>query len=129
MDTYSLMTNFLTSRLLRFLLVGVLNTVVGYSVYVLGLWAGLHFATAIAVATVLGTLFNFKSIGSLVFADKDHTKLPRFVMVYVVVYLVNVTGVGGLVRLGIADWLGGLILLIPLALLSYFLNSRYVFKP
>ncbi len=129
MDAQSRMTHLSTSRLFKFLLVGVLNTVVGYGIYVLGLWVGLHYASAITVATVLGTLFNFRSIGGLVFSDKDHSKLPRFVMVYVVVYLLNVIGVGVFVRLGIAEWLSGLILLIPLALLSYTLNSRFVFKP
>lgn len=128
MDASGLLSTLLNNRLFKFLVVGVLNTAVGYSLYILSLWAGLHYAAALAVATVLGTLFNFKSIGRLVFSDGDHSKLPKFLLVYLIVYLVNVTGVGLLVRIGIAEWLSGLLLLLPLALLSYSLNSRLVFK-
>jgi putative flippase GtrA len=116
------------ARLLRFLLVGALNTVVGYGLYLLGLWVGLHYSAAIALATVLGALFNFKSTGTLVFRSRDNSLLLRFLGVYGVVYLTNVLGVGFLVRMGVAEWLGGLLLLLPLALLSFFLNSRYVFQ-
>jgi putative flippase GtrA len=117
------------TKLLKFLLVGVLNTAFGYSVFIICLWAGLHYSAAIAFATVLGTLFNFKSIGALVFRSHDNSRLFRFVGVYCVVYVVNVLGVGILLRFGVVEWLGGLILLLPLALLSYSLNSRYVFQP
>lgn len=128
MEASGLFFTLLSNRLFKFLVVGLLNTFVGYSLYILSLWAGLHYAAALAVATVLGTLFNFKSIGRLVFSDGDHSKLPRFLLVYSMVYLVNVIGVGLLAQIGIAEWLGGLLLLLPLALLSYSLNSRFVFK-
>jgi putative flippase GtrA len=115
-------------RLLKFLMVGALNTVVGYSIYVLCLWAGLHYSAAIAVATVLGTLFNFKSTGSLVFRSHDNSLLIRFIAMYCAVYAVNLIGVGVLLQFGLAEWLSGLLLLLPLALLSYVLNSRFVFR-
>ena len=43
------------------------------------------------------------------------------------IYAINVAGVGLLLKLGITEWLGGLILMLPLAILSYVMNSRYVF--
>ena len=115
-------------RLLKFLVVGVLNTVVGYSIFFIGLQFGLHYSVAIALATVLGTLFNFKSTGAMVFHSQDNTRLFRFVIVYGVVYLLNVIGVAVLTRLGLPEWCAGLVLLLPLALVSYSLNSRYVFS-
>lgn len=115
-------------RLLKFLAVGVLNTVVGYSIFFIGLQFGLHYSFAIAVATVLGTLFNFKSTGAMVFRSHDNARLFRFIIVYGVVYLLNVAGVAVLVRLGLPEWFSGMVLLLPLALVSYFLNSRYVFS-
>ena len=65
-------------RFLHFLLIGALNTAVGYGLFVLFLWLGLHYALAAAFATVLGVLFNFKSTGGLVFKSKDNTRLPWF---------------------------------------------------
>lgn len=114
-------------RLVNFFLVGALNTVFGYGVFALMLWLGLHYTVAIAVATVLGTLFNFKSTGALVFRSRDNTRVFRFVLVYVVIYCVNVLGVGALLRLNVNSYYGGLAMIIPLALLSYWLNSKYVF--
>lgn len=115
------------SRFLKFLLVGGVNTAFGYSVFVFSLWLGMHYAVAAAVATVLGVLFNFKSTGRLVFQNKGNHLLPKFISVYVVVYVVNVLGLAVLLRFGITEWLGGLILILPSAMLSYVLNSRYVF--
>lgn len=116
-------------RFVRFLFVGVLNTAFGYGVFVASLWSGMHYALAAAVATTLGILFNFKSMGTLVFQSRSNNKLPRFIAVYSLVYVVNVLGLGLLLRLGIREWLGGLILILPCAMLSYILNSRFVYSP
>ena len=118
-----------TPRFARFLMVGVLNTAFGYGVFVACLWLGMHYAIAGAISTVLGVLFNFKSTGSLVFRSKGNCKLPRFVVVYAIIYLVNVLALGGMLQLGIQEWLGGLILLLPSAILSYVLNRQFVFTP
>lgn len=115
-------------RFLGFLLVGGINTVFGYSMFVLCLWLGMHYALAAAVATVLGVLFNFKSTGGLVYKNKDNSRLPWFIGVYGVVYVLNVAGLTVLLRLGIAPWLGGLLLILPCAMVSYLLNSRFVFR-
>lgn len=114
-------------RFARFLAVGVLNTAFGYGVFALGIWLGLHYSAAIACATVLGTLFNFKSTGNLVFGSSDNGRLFRFVSVYAIVYLLNVASVGALVRLGFSEYISGLFVLLPLAVVSYWLNSRFVF--
>lgn len=116
-----------SKRFMRFLLIGVVNTVFGYSVFVFSLWLGMHYALAAAVATVLGVLFNFKSTGTLVFRSRQNGLLPRFIAVYGIIYVLNVVALGILLRYGVPEWMGGLLLLLPSAVLSYFLNSRYVF--
>lgn len=115
-------------RFANYLLVGGLNTLFGYSVFTVMIWAGLHYSVAIAGSTVLGTLFNFKSTGALVFKSRDNSRLVRFLLVYGVVYCVNVLGVGTLIRLGVNAYYSGMIMLLPLALLAYCLNSQFVFK-
>lgn len=118
-----------TGRFMRFLLVGGLNTAFGYGVFVACLWLGMHYAIAGAIATVLGVLFNFKSTGKLVFRSTSNSKLPRFVAVYAIIYLINMLALGVMLRFGIPEWLGGLILLLPSAILSYVLNRQFVFPP
>ena len=49
--------------------------------------------------------------------------------VYAIVYLVNVLALGVMLQFGIPEWLGGLILLLPSAILSYVLNRQFVFPP
>jgi putative flippase GtrA len=115
------------TRLWKFLMIGMLNTAVGYSIFLIGLQTGLHYSVAIAVATVLGTLFNFKSTGAIVFRSHDNSRLFRFIIVYCVIYFLNVAGVAALLQFDLQEWLAGLLLLLPLALVSYYLNSRYVF--
>jgi len=117
------------SRFLRFIVVGAINTVVGYLLYFLALLVGAHYSVAVAIATVLGVLFNFKSTGRMVFGSRDNSRLFRFIVVYGVLYCVNVAGVGSLIAIGISAWLSGLLLTPPIALASYFLNSRFVFSP
>jgi putative flippase GtrA len=117
------------TKLIKFFMVGALNTLFGYSVFLAFLWLGLHYSVAIAIATILGVLFNFKSIGFLVFQSKDNSRIYRFLFVYAIIYVLNVVGVGLLLLANIEEWLGGLILLLPLALLSFYLNSRFVFRP
>jgi putative flippase GtrA len=124
-----------TSRLLRgevrfanYLLVGGLNTLFGYGVFAALIWAGLHYSLAIALSTVLGTLFNFKSTGSLVFKSKDNSRILHFLLVYAIVYGVNVLCVGLLLRFGLNAYYSGLVMILPLAILAYGLNSRFVFK-
>ncbi len=116
------------ARLFRFLAIGVLNTAFGYGVFAFLIWYGLHYSLAAAISTVLGVLFNFKTTGALVFRSHDNSKIIRFVLAYMVVYCANVVALTALVHIELGAYLAGLILVLPLALLAYFLNSRFVFK-
>lgn len=116
-----------SARFVRFLLVGGLNTAFGYGVFVGCLWLGMHYALAGAISTVLGVLFNFKTTGGLVFRSRRNGRLPQFVSVYVVTYAFGTLCIGLMLEFGIPEWLGGLILILPSAIVSYVLNRRFVF--
>jgi putative flippase GtrA len=112
---------------LRFLAVGVLNTAFGYGCYVLALSLGLGYASALAVATVIGVLFNFHSTGRLVFGSRDNRLIFRFVAIYGVVYTANVAGIKLSFLLGLDAYTGGALLVLPMAVLAFLLNKRFVF--
>lgn len=116
------------TRLLKFFLVGGLNTLFGYSVYALFIYAGLHYSIASLFSTVLGVLFNFKTTGVLVFKSRDNRLIYKFVGVYVVGYAVNVGLLKILHSIGVDPYVSGAILLLPLAMLSYVLLKKFVFK-
>lgn len=114
-------------RFLLFLLVGVLNTAFGYGCFALLVWLGVHYSAAALISTVLDVLFNFRTIGRLVFRSRENRLLWRFVGVYGVVYVGNLLGLRLGLLVGLDPYLSGAILLLPLALSSYYLQSRFVF--
>ncbi|MFJ4343849.1 GtrA family protein [Pseudomonas sp. NPDC089401] len=115
-------------KLFRFLLVGVLNAAFGYGCFAGFLYLGLHYSAALLLATVLGVAFNFKSTGSLVFGSKNNKLILRFVAGYGVVYGANVAGIAALKLLGVDPYLAGMALIVPMALLSFVINNRFVFN-
>jgi len=115
------------NRFVRFLLVGVLNTAFGYACFAALLWTGLHYSLALALATVAGVLFNFRTIGGLVFGSTDARLLARFVLVYLVVYTGNVAGLALLQAAGLNAFAGQAVLVLPAAIASFLLNRRFVF--
>ena len=119
----------LNHQFVRFLLVGILNTLFGYACFFIFLKLGLHYTLAMALATVLGVLFNFKSTGALVFGSRDNRLIFRFVATYVVVYGVNVLGIALFERAGAPPHIGGAAMLLPMAVLSFVLNKKFVFIP
>lgn len=118
----------LKHQFVRFLLVGALNTLFGYGCFALFLHFGLHYSVALALATVLGVLFNFKSTGALVFNSRDNRLILRFIASYVVVYCVNLAGIKVFVQGGLTPQLAGALMLLPMAVLAFLLNKKYVFN-
>lgn len=112
----------------RFLAVGLLNTLFGYGCFALLLYLGLHYAWALLFATVAGVLFNFKTVGGIVFRSKDNRLIVRFVAVYAVVYVVNLMGLKALSIAGIDMYYGAAALILPMAMLAYLMNKRFVFQ-
>lgn len=117
----------LKSQLLRFLVVGGVNTAVGYAVFAILVRLGLPFPAAIGLATIIGIAFNFQTTGRLVFGSARLSLLGRFVAAYVVVYLINVGSVALLLHVGFNVYLANAVVILPLALLSFFLQRRFVF--
>lgn len=122
------MRKLLQVTLLRFLLVGVLNAAFGYGCFAGFLYLGLHYSAALLLATVLGVAFNFKSTGALVFGSNNNKLIFRFVAGYGVVYGINLVGIAALKFLGVEPYLAGMALIVPMALLSFVINNRFVFK-
>ena len=115
-------------QFIRFLIIGVLNTVFGYSIYALFIFTGLHYTLAALLSTMVGVLFNFKTFGAFVFKDKRNVLIFKFIGVYSFLYLVNIAFLKIFNMLQMNMYLAGAILLPPLAMLSFILNKKLVFK-
>ncbi|KUY47707.1 GtrA family protein [Burkholderia sp. RF2-non_BP3] len=115
-------------QLLRFLVVGGLNTLVGYSLFAVLTYVGLAYPVAIGLATVGGVLFNFQSVGRLVFDGAPRSRFWRFVGVYCVIYLLNLGGVRLLLGLDANIYIANALTLLPLSVIAFILNRRFVFN-
>jgi putative flippase GtrA len=122
------MRNLLKVKFLRFLLVGLLNSTFGYSCFAGFMYLGCHYSIALFLATVLGVLFNFKSTGSLVFGSKNNRLIFKFVAGYSFVYFVNLGCIAVLEHFGVIPYISGIALILPMAILSFIINNRFVFN-
>jgi putative flippase GtrA len=114
-------------QFLRFLVAGGVNTLFGFGVNIAALLSGMPVWLAMLVGTVAGVVFNFFTHGGYAFRDMSARRLPRYVLGYAIVYLV---GLGAFEALHLA--VDGVIvcqvmLVIPMALFSYLVMSRFVF--
>lgn len=116
------------NRVVRFFLVSGLNTLFGYSTFFLITVAGIEYEWALLFSTVIGIIFNFKTIGILVFKNKRNILIFKFFLVYGITYLFNLGGLKIFEFLGISVYWGAAILLVPAGLLTYTLNSKFVFS-
>jgi len=116
-----------SAEFVRFVLVAILNTAFGYGLFAFFIWIGLHYTLATLLSTILGVLFNFKTYGVLVFKNKDNKRIIRFVLVYCFLYLCNIGGIALLKGFGMSSYLAGLVMIVPVGLLGYFLNKKFVY--
>jgi putative flippase GtrA len=113
---------------LRFVLVGALNTAFSYSVYAGGLWLGLPYAWANLLALALGLVFSFRTQRTLVFgSDGSAWRFVRFVVLWAVIWLINIALIAGLMGLGLNAYAAGAVALAPVVLLSYIGQRLWVF--
>ncbi len=112
----------------KFLLVGILNTLFGYSCFAFFLFLGLHYSLALLMATLIGILFNFKSTGKLVFGSHNNSLIYKFFVTYSITYVLNALGIKFFSHIGYSPYIGGAILIFPMAVLAFILNKRFVFN-
>ena len=116
------------ARLIRYLLAGGLNTLFGFAVFGALAWTGWPTWACLLAGNLAGTAFNFLTLGGYVFRDLHHRHLPRFVAVYCLIYLLNLGLLVIAQFMAIDRLIAQLCLLIPMAVMSYVLMSRLVFK-
>jgi putative flippase GtrA len=116
------------SRFMRFLAVGFLNTIFGYSIYTAVYLAWRVPTVAIVVATIIGVLFNFFTTGRIVFDNRRLSVVLPFIMAYGVSMLLNIALVNMLLLLGIGALVAQALSLPFVVVATYLINARLVFR-
>lgn len=114
-------------RPIRYLLVGLANTLLGYAAYSLCLLGGLSVPVAGLVAIIVGVAISFFVQGFVVFGNVTMGALFRFVGNWMLMYAVYVGVVTALQHVGVSAYLGGLIAAVPTSIVSYFVLRSFVF--
>ena len=112
----------------KFFIVGILNTIFGCLIYTILIWSKFNSFLALLFSMILGVFFNFKTFGALVFKSNDNSRIFRFFLIYISLYLFNNIVLYFLIDTYVNRYLAGFIVLISSALISYFLNLKFVFK-
>ena len=116
--------------LLKFIAVGVLNTVVGYAIYGLLIYLKIPYLMALLMATVVGVIFNYFSIGRLVFKSQGGWFVfAKFIFAYAMVYGVNAKALDMLIKQFDFSPYVGQALCVPLSvMISWLLMNYWVYK-
>ncbi|SFU91501.1 GtrA-like protein [Polaromonas sp. YR568] len=119
---------FAVPQIVRFLLVGVLNTAMGFAVFAVAafLTQG-NIAISLASNIVVGIFFNFLTYGLGVFNSLGKVQFLKFVLAYLSLYFINYTALSFLRGHGLNIYLAQLINIVYLAPLSYLIFNRLVF--
>lgn len=115
-------------QFLLFLVVGGVNTLFGYGCFVALIALQLPDWLAMALSTVMGVLFNFRTTGGIVFQNRDMKKLSRFFAGYAIGYGVNLTSLRLLMALGLNVYVASALLVLPMAVFGFVLNKTWVFR-
>lgn len=111
-------------RFVKFLIVGVVNTAFGWVVYAILLrLGGLSWQISLALAYVVGVLWNFGTHARLVFMTRSFARLPAYILAYVGVFLLNKWMLSLLIGTGLSELWSQALLLPLMAILTFFLIS------
>lgn len=114
-------------RFLRFIFVGFLNTLFGYSIFALFILIKIEYHVALTLSTIFGILFNFKTTSFFVFKTKNNKLIFSFIMVYFIVYLLNQIVLTFTVNLGLHELISQALALPFMSIIAYYLHSKFVF--
>jgi glycosyltransferase involved in cell wall biosynthesis/putative flippase GtrA len=116
--------------LVRFIGVGMLNTLVGYAIYGLFVYLNIPYLIALLMATMIGVIFNYFSMGRLVFKSQGGWFVfAKFIITYAIVFGVNAKALELLItKFEFSPYLGQA-LCVPLSVIvSWLLMNYWVYK-
>ncbi len=118
----------LERRFVKFLFVGGINTLFGYSMYALFVTLSFSPSNALLISYILGVFWNFKTTGSIVFKNKDNRLIFKFFLSYVFTFSVNNFFLNFLMNnLHLNKYLAQLILVLPMAVVSFTIFKTFIF--
>ncbi len=115
-------------QIIRFLIIGCVNTAFAYFIYALSIFLGAHYTLAVLLSTVIGTCFSFKTMGTMVFDNPDNKLIFKFIAVYAGCYFLNIGILRLLTLAGLRNlYVAGITSMLLVSAVSFCLNKWVVF--
>ena len=117
-------------KIVRFILVGGFKTAVGYGLYLLLLWFGLHHDVALAGDYLFAITVGYVINRSWTFTNQGRPTAPvlKYVLSYILVFVLNSLALDLAIELGTGPELGQIPCLVLATVASYLLQRYWVFQ-
>ncbi len=111
-------------RFVKFIIVGVLNTLFGYAVFAMLVILNVPPQPALALAFAIGVVWNYWTHARLVFGQKGLSRLPAYAASYLFIYGLNSGGLALTLRAGSSPLMAQAVLAPVAAVISFFVISK-----
>lgn len=118
----------LKKQILKFLLVGIINTGVYYALYSFFIYLKFDYKWAVLFATISGAFFSFKTFGKFVFKNSNKNIIYKFLFSYSILYLFSIAFINIFEKIFFNYYISGFFATLCCAILSFILNKWYVFR-
>ena len=115
-------------QLVKFLIVGGINTLFGYLIFAFFIFINFHYSLAALISTIAGIIFNFNTTGRLVFNNRNNRLIFRFFGVYLIIYGLNILFLKLLGSMQMSMFIAGAVIILPVAVIAFLLNKYLVFN-
>lgn len=115
-------------KFVKFLFVGGVNTLFGYSVSSFLLYIKIHYSLASLLAIIIGIAFNYQTYSKFVFNNQNPFIIFRFAIVYFFLYVTSIIWFWIFDRMEINLILANTILLPLKIFILFVLLNRFVFS-
>ena len=116
------------NRIIRFYIAGGINTLISYLIYAALIYTGFVYWAAVLICYAFGLVINYKTIKLIAFNDSRKQSFAYFCLIFAGSCLLNIILLKMLIEIGVNQYLAAWIVVIPLSILSYLLNKKFVFN-
>ena len=121
--------NLIKNIKIKYLIVGLINTIFGYTLFYFLIKIDLNYFIAQLLATIFGIIFNFFTYGNIIFQKKNNNIFIRFIYSVIISYLLNCILLYYLCTyLYVSSIVAALILIPPTLALNFILHTYYVYR-
>jgi putative flippase GtrA len=119
---------FFTLKFIKYVFWGAFNNAIAYAIYAGTLYLGGHYTLAAFSSWFLGILLTFFTMSKFVFESSDNSRIFVFYLVHIGIFLLNIAVLSVYDSLGFNLYIGGLVNMLFIPLVSFYLMNTLVFK-